>query len=123
MKLQYAERRRGKLKGSTVKSLNRWSSPRGDGQAVESGAVKPGQASSNPRIFKKVAGRHGPSWALGSPAVTDRRYRANLPERCLVVLTEGHQPGGSGEKTSKLRNEPILEMQLSPDFTDVEWRF
>jgi len=35
MKLQNAERRREKLNGSMVKSLNRWSPPRGDMQAVE----------------------------------------------------------------------------------------
>jgi len=26
-------------------------------------------------------------------------------------------------KNMKLRNEPILKMQESPDFTDVKWRF
>jgi len=26
-------------------------------------------------------------------------------------------------KNMKLRNEPILEMEESPDFTDVKWRF
>jgi hypothetical protein len=30
---------------------------------------------------------------------------------------------GDLAKNMKLRNEPILEMQLSPDFTDVKWRF
>jgi len=111
MKLQNAERRRQKLNGSTDKSLNRWSPPRGDRQVVEdqgrSSFVKLRQTLE----FKKVAGRHGPSWALGSPAVRDRRYRANLPGRCRVVLGDGHQPAGSGDKTSKLRNKANFEMQ------------
>jgi len=42
-----------------------------------------------------------------------------LPGRCPAL----RPPGGSGDKTSKLRNKPNFKMQESPDFTDVKQRF
>ena len=80
--------------------------------------------------FKKwraATGQRGEAPSVQAPTSREtssvQHPSTNLPGRCPAVFAEGHQPGGSSDKTSKLRNEPILEMRLSPDFTDVKWRF
>ena len=73
------------------------------------------------RMKKRGVLRGSGVWRMGAGKAPSAN--PNLPGRCPAVLADGHQPGGSGDKTSKLRNEPISKMQLSPDFTDIKSRF
>jgi len=78
MKLQNAERSRGELNGSMVKSLNRWSPPKGDGLVVEhqgrSSLVKLRQALE----FKKSG---GPPRASGEKLPSSKRPSSNIQRR------------------------------------------
>jgi hypothetical protein len=107
MKLKNAEIGREKLNGSTVKSLDRWTHPRGDGQVVE----HPGRSSfvklCQTLEFKKrraVTGQHG-------PLVPRRSQTAGTGQTCRGGVGWFWRRDGRGEKlqASKLQHPEKLQ--------------
>jgi len=78
-------------------------------------------------LLRRQAGSHPPLHGYGATGRDPAHHQGGGQAWSSFVKPQDFPKNSSGGaawlKNMKLRNEPILKMQESPDFTDVKWRF